>query len=251
MKTNYLKALTVVAVAFLATSMSVGASEIDDKTVSSAKNSYVFKTYLTGDNVKVSSKEGEVTLSGTVNQDSHKSLAQETVANLPGVTSVDNRLELKGEHPSESSNEWIALKVNTMLVLNRNVSPLNTKVYVEEGIVTLRGEADNEAQRDLITEYVKDINGIEGVKNEMTVAKASKKADRSIKEKIDDASITAQVKMALMSHRSTSVRGTKVATKDGIVTLTGIAKNGSEKDLVTKFVGDIHGVNSVVNKMMI
>jgi osmotically-inducible protein OsmY len=98
---------------------------------------------------------------------------------------------------------------------------------------------------------VKDINGIEGVKNEMTVAKASKKADRSIKEKIDDASITAQVKMALMSHRSTSVRGTKVATKDGIVTLTGIAKNGSEKDLVTKFVGDIHGVNSVVNKMMI
>src|SRR3989338_8054516 len=170
MKTKYLKLLTVVTAALLVTGASAQAAEMDARIESSAKESYVFKTYLKGDNVKVTSNDGIVTLSGTVEQDSHKGLAEETVANLPGVKSVDNRVELKGEHPAESSNEWIAMKVNTMLAFRQNVSPKNTEVYVEEGRVTLRGEATSEAQRELITEYVKNINGIEGVKNEMTVA---------------------------------------------------------------------------------
>lgn len=170
MKTNYPRMLVAAAAVLLTFSAPLQASETDKRIESSAQDSYVFKTHLKGDDVKVSSKEGVVTLSGTINQESHKGLAQEMVANLPGVQSVDNRLELRGDHPAESSNEWIAMKVNSMLLFNRNVSPSNTKVYVEEGIVTLRGEAESAAQKDLVTEYVKDIGGIEGVKNEMTVA---------------------------------------------------------------------------------
>lgn len=251
MKVNYLQILAAVSVAFLVTSVPVWASEIDDKTESAAKNSYIFKTFLKGDNVKVYSKNGAVTLSGTVDHDSHKRLAEETVANLPSVKSVDNRLELKGEHPSESSNEWIAMKVNTMLVLNRNVSPSNTNVYVEEGVVTLRGKATSEAQRDLITEYVRDINGIEGVRNEMTVTPLATEPQQTRQEKIDDASITAQVKMALLSRRSTSGYDIKIETRNGIVTLNGIAQNGAQKDLVTKLVSGVYGVNGVINKMAV
>ena len=70
-------------------------------------------------------------------------------------------------------------------------------------------------------------------------------------EMIDDASITAQVKVALLSHRSTSALKTKVATTDGVVTLSGTAKNAAEKSLVTKLVTDIDGVTSVINNMTI
>jgi osmotically-inducible protein OsmY len=70
-------------------------------------------------------------------------------------------------------------------------------------------------------------------------------------EKIDDASITAQVKSSLLSHRSTSALKTKVETTDGVVTLSGIAKNAAEKSLVTKLVTDVNGVSSVVNNMTI
>ena len=59
----------------------------------------MFKTYLKGDDIKIESKDGVVTLTGSVSEESHKSLAQETVASLPGVKSVDNRLEVKGERP--------------------------------------------------------------------------------------------------------------------------------------------------------
>jgi osmotically-inducible protein OsmY len=71
----------------------------------------------------------------------------------------------------------------------------------------------------------------------------------NIGESIDDASITALVKATLLYHRSTSAIKTKVETVDGVVTLTGTAKNASEKELASKFVQDVSGVKSVVNKM--
>jgi len=70
-------------------------------------------------------------------------------------------------------------------------------------------------------------------------------------EKIDDASITAQVKMALALHRSTSALSTTIATKRGVITVGGKAKNKAEKALVTKLVKDIHGVKSVKNRMTV
>jgi hyperosmotically inducible protein len=53
--------------------------------------------------------------------------------------------------------------------------------------------------------------------------------DATIGDKIDDASITAQVKSSLLSHHSTSAMHTGVSTTDGVVTVTGIAKNDAEK----------------------
>ena len=55
----------------------------------------------------------------------------------------------------------------------------------------------------------------------------------------------------MLSHHSTSALRTAVTTVDGIVTVSGIAKNDAEKSLVTKLVTDINGVTSVVNNMTI
>jgi hyperosmotically inducible periplasmic protein len=250
MKKNEQKIFTVIAMALIALSSPLYGSETDTRIETAFNESYVAKTYLKDDAVKAESKDGVVTLSGTVDQEAHKGLAQETAQNLPDVKSVDNRLELKGDHPAEKSNEWIALKVRTALLFHQNVNAAKTDVYVEEGIVTLRGEAASEAQKELTSEYVKDVSGIEGIKNEMTVAK-DPNAGQTMKEKIDDASITAQVKMALLTHHSTSALKTSVATKEGVVTLSGNAQNDAEKALVTKLVSDIFGVQSTVNNMSV
>jgi osmotically-inducible protein OsmY len=55
----------------------------------------------------------------------------------------------------------------------------------------------------------------------------------------------------LLSHHSTGALKTKVQTTDGVVTLSGIAKNAAEKSLVTKLATDVNGVSSVVNNMTI
>ena len=250
MKTMYrIVVMMVAVVALLMTSVPVHASKMDSSIESSAKQSYVFKTYLKADDIKIQSMDGVVTLTGTVSEESHKSLAQETVAGLPDVKSVDNRLEVKGERPAENSDAWLMMKVKTMLLFHRNVSAM-TEVNTKDGIVTLRGEATSQAQKDLTTEYAKDVEGVKDVKNEMTVAKTSKKA-RTAGQKIDDASITGQVKMTLLYHRSTSALNTSVTTKKGVVTLGGKAKNAAEKDLATKFANDVNGVKEVKNRMTI
>jgi osmotically-inducible protein OsmY len=205
MKVKYFISMMIAAIALLAISVPVYASKIDDeRTELSARQSYVFKTYLQADDIKIQSIDGVVTLTGTVSEESHKALAEETVADLPGVKTVDNGLEVKGERPAENSDVWIMMKVKATLLFHRSVSGFKTEVTVKDGIVSLQGEATSVAQKDLVTEYARDVDGVKDVKNEMAVTKTSKKMSETVGEKIDDASITSQVKMTLLYHRSTS-----------------------------------------------
>jgi osmotically-inducible protein OsmY len=251
MRLNNSKVFSAVMFAALFVSGTIHASETDDRIVSSAKDSYVFKTYLKEDAIKTTSKDGVVTLTGTVYEDSHRSLAQETVASLPGVKSVDNQLTVNGQTPAQNSDGWLSMKVKGSLLFNRNVSAMNTAVYVTNGIVTLTGKADSQAQKDLTGEYAKDIEGIKGVDNQMVVTPDTSKAGQSLGDKIDDASITAQVKVAFLTHHSTSAFKTGVETNNGVVTLSGDVPNGAGKDMATKVAGNINGVTNVINNMHI
>ncbi|WP_373019903.1 BON domain-containing protein [Sulfuricurvum sp.] len=233
----------IAAATLIAVSIPLFASDTDDRIEASFKKSYVYKTYLQDEHIQISSKDGVVTLSGDVLDETHKPMAQDTVEALPGVKSVTNMIIIK----NEKTDTWLKMKVQTELVFHTNVNASNTDVTVKNGIVTLKGKAINQAQKELTTEYAKDVEGVKGVNNEMTLAKAND----TIGEKIDDASITAQVKMTLMMHKSTGVLRTGVTTNNGVVTLSGKARNDSEKELVTKLTEDVKGVNNVVNKMTV
>jgi osmotically-inducible protein OsmY len=251
MKSMFSLTLAAVVSTMLITSAPLRAADTDSRIESSAAKSYVFKTYLKDDSIKTVSKDGVVTLTGTVADASHKSMAENTVASLPGVVSVDNQLQISGEQPAEHSDAWITMKVKTAFLFHRNVSATGTTVYTQDGVVTLQGEASSMAQKELSTEYARDIDNVKSVNNEMTIAKTPAAPDATVGDKIDDASITAQVKSSLMSHSSTSAIHTTVSTTDGVVTLSGIAKNDAEKSLVTRLATDINGVTSVINNMTI
>jgi osmotically-inducible protein OsmY len=171
---------------------------------------------------------------------------------------VDNRLKIKEESPAKNSDAWVSTKVKAALLFHRNVSSM-TEVNTKDGIVTLKGDATSQAQKDLTGEYAKDIDGVKDVQNEMTVSNTPGNPDKktmgekmgTMHESIDDASITALVKITLMYHRSTSALHTKVKTNKGLVTLSGMAGNTTEKDLATKYVQDVYGVKSVANNMTI
>lgn len=253
MKTKIIRPLVLLAATGTLFIMSapLRASDTDDRIESAAKKSYVFKTYLKDDAIKTECRSGFVTLTGTVAEASHRSLAKDTVEGLPGVKSVDNQLRITGESPAEHSDAWIGWKVKSALLFHRHVSASGTEVTVRNGVVSLRGEASSMAQKELTTEYARDVDNVKEVMNEMVVSISAAKPEETMGEKIDDASITAQVKSSLLSHRSTSAVKTKVQTTEGVVTLGGPAKNAAEKSLVTKLVTDIPGVNSVINNMTI
>ena len=249
MKSVHSRTKMLAALALLAFSTPVFAANMDSRIELSARQTHVFKTYLQGENIKIQAKDGAVTLTGIVSDDYHKSLARETVAGLPGVTSVDNRLEIKGAAPTANSDAWLRDKVKVTLLFHRSVSTM-TEVDVKDGIVTLRGAADSQTQKDLTSDYARDVEGVKNVQNAMVVTQTPKKA-LTIGEKIDDASITAQVKMTLLYHRSTSALNTKVETKGGEVTLYGKARTAAELNLASKLASDVNGVTNVNNRMVI
>lgn len=227
------------------------AAMTDNQIEASVRNTYVFRNHLKGDDIKVVSKNGVVTLTGVVANHGRKSLAHNTAEALPGVKSVNNRLTIKGAEPTRNSDLWVKHNVQNTLELHRSVRDNQVEVSVHDGVVTLKGVAKNKAKKELATAYTEDVDGVIKVENKMTVAGDSNATVSNAKDYVDDASITAQVMYALATHRSTSVLKTKVETKDGVVTLSGKAKNQAERTLATLLANDINGVESVVNRMTI
>lgn len=148
--------------------------------------------------------------------------------------------------PVDRPDAWVTGKVKTSLMFHRSVSGLKTEVETAGGVVTLRGEAENQAQKDLATEYAAEIEGVKSVNNLMTV-----RGERTMENRLDDATITAKVKSALLSRRSTSAINTTVKTVNGTVTLGGAAKNEAEKELAERLARGIEGVRQVNNRMTV
>lgn len=130
MKTVYSVALSL---ALLVTSAPVHASKTDDRIESSTQKSYVFKTYLKGDDVKVESKKTHRTTGEKVDDASITALCKMT------------------------------------LLYHRSTSALNTTVETKHGVVTVGGKAKNTAEKDLVTKLVGDVNGVKSVTNHMTI----------------------------------------------------------------------------------
>ena len=53
--------------------------------------------------------------------------------------------------------------------MHRSTGVLRTKVETKDGVVTLGGEARNNAEKDLVTQLVSDIHGVKSVVNNMTI----------------------------------------------------------------------------------
>ena len=221
------------------------ASSVDSQIEDAANNSYNYKAVLNGQ-VKVKSEDGMVTLTGTVPDKSDRALAEDTVENLPGVVRVDNQIAVDSSAP-EYSDSWIAVKIHGLLLVRANVSDANTKVAVQDGVVTLTGTAESDAQKALTEAYVKSVDHVKSVNNQLVVV-AAPPSDTSA---VDDASITGQVKYQLFTDHNTSASRTKVKTEHGVVIITGEAESAAEKDLVTRVAETIRGVRSVDNLMTV
>ena len=259
MKTSLLTVLFSSAL-LVAPVAAFAATTMDHDTEKAIKHSYTYRTTL-DNNVKVDVDNGVATLTGKVRTDEQSRVAEDTAAAFSGVTQVVNKIKITGD-AKEGSDEWIAFKIRSRLLVKANVSLTSTKIDVRNGVVYLTGTADSIAQKSLTEEYVKDIDGVRSVTNDIQVVdKADKDSshmaatdrDRGYTagDKIDDSSITAQVKYELFSHRATSALKTKVNTTEGRVVISGDASNDAEKDLVTKLAKSVRGVDSVDNNMTV
>jgi osmotically-inducible protein OsmY len=213
------------------------------------QTSYNYRIVL-DNQVRVTSQDGVVTLSGMVVDKDDKALAADTVKNLRGVVRTDNQITIDPTYP-ERSDKWIVSKIHGRLLVQGNVSAANTSIFTRDGNVRLSGTADTTAQKELTEAYTKDVLGVKTVENNLVVKNSREIVSSTDRDRIDDVSITTQVKIALLRHKSTSALKPEISTSNGVVHIGGEASSNTEMDLVTKLANDVRGTQSVSNEMRV
>ena len=68
-----------------------------------------------------------------------------------------------------ASDTWITTKVKSDLAVEKDVDATDIGVHTYEGVVTLTGDVDNQAEADKAVRVASEIKGVKSVLNQMKV----------------------------------------------------------------------------------
>jgi len=150
-------------------------TEIDDSVVSTqVKSALLADPDIKGFDFKVTTRKGEVQLSGFVDNQSQLDRALVVTQAVTGVKSIDNKVSLKGAATTignKVDDSIVTTQVKAALLADANVKSLDIAVVTREGVVQLSGFVNNQAQIDRALDVARGIAGVSSVSNEMSIKK--------------------------------------------------------------------------------
>jgi len=238
----------------------------DVRQESQIATSYALNPYLRANDLKVSVQKGKAVLTGKVDEKISKELASEIALGVSGITDVDNQIVVesnylppyrKGGFGDKIDDASISAAIRSKLQWNKDVDSVGTDVSTEHGRVTLSGNADSQAAKDIANRLAMNTRGVTSVTNNlkiqpnpMTDAEKAKAKTDDESHNISDSWITAKVKSSFMYSSNISGGDIDVSTNDGVVTLTGKVASGIERSLAIEMAQNIRGVKSVTSKAL-
>ncbi len=190
--------------------------------------------------IRVTVKDGVVTLSGHVDSYVKKWAAARAAARVFGVKAVAEEIQVRLPGSLKRSDEDIARAVANVLEWNVLVPHDRVKVQVQDGLVTLSGEVDWGYQKYSAEEAVRNLMGIVWFNNQITIKPSVKPLD--IKDKIE----SAFRRNALLDSRRVTVE-----TRGGWVILSGNVRNWAERAEAQWTAWAAPGVSEVENNIII
>jgi osmotically-inducible protein OsmY len=190
--------------------------------------------------IGVSVDNGVVTLRGDVASYAAKSTAERVVLGIYGVKAVANDLNVRlaGEHRRTDSD--IAQAAVAALQWNTVVPADRVAVAVSDGWVTLKGNVDWQYQKDAAARAVRDLTGVCGVNNDITVQPHVRVAD--VQDKIE---------AAFKRSAEIDARRINVTAADGKVILTGNVRSWAERQEAERAAWAAPGVTQVDDQLSI
>ncbi|MCW8870540.1 MAG: BON domain-containing protein [Proteobacteria bacterium] len=167
------------------------------------------------------------------------------------------------DNDDKLKDAWLDGKVETALLVNRHLNNFEIDTDVKGRTVMLTGTVNSEIDKELAGEIAKGIEGVDKVKNKLTVEKPDTMnhemhddhddhdADRSFSNWYYDSTTTATIKSKLLWNSETSGLSVNVDTMYGNVTLDGEVNSSAEKDLVEQIAENTDGVRSVDNQLTV
>lgn len=134
-------------------------------------------------------------------------------------------------------------KVKAALIADPVAEAHEINVEVFRGIVQLNGFVETSAEKSRAGKVARDVGGVKDVKNNLTV----KHEGETVGAVIDDATVTAKVKAALIDSSRTKAYQIEVETQKGVVQLSGFVDDASAKSAAVEIARSVAGVKSVIN----
>jgi len=195
---------------------------------------------LSSSQIGVAVKDGVVTLAGIVDTYLKKLNAERAAKRVSGVKAVAEDIQVETSFGYKRSDAEIAAAVLNALEWNSAVQDEKIKIKVEDGIVTLEGEAEWEYQRNQAKKSVESLTGVNGVRNFIT-----------LKPHANAEGIEQKITAAFQRHASIDSKGIHASVNGSKVILSGKVRSFREKEDAADAAWAAPGIISVENNLSI
>lgn len=195
---------------------------------------------ITAAHIGVTAGNGTVTLTGHVESYGQKHAAEMATGRVKGVKAVAEEIEVRLPFEIKRDDADIAMAAVNRLAWDTATPPDAIKVKVEKGWMTLTGEVDWHYQQDTAEREVRNLLGVVGVSNQVT-----------IKPRVDTARLQDDIQLAL--HRSIFFEPEEVhvSAVEGKVKLTGKVASWLERREAAMTAWAAPGATAVENDLIV
>lgn len=215
-------------------------AEIQDSVAAALTRDPRVRAQNEGGAVKIRCQGGTVLLEGLVESLGEKMTCERLIREVPGVQSVINNVRLRPV--PVRTDDQILSHVRNGLEEDPYLNEKKLSIHVENGVVTLTGSQDALAKKRLAGLIAWWVAGVSDVRNQIAVEPH---------EDDSDDEITNAVRVAFDKDKLIDSLRFQVATRGGVVYLSGVARSAAERQAAEDDVWAVWGVRDVQTQVAI
>jgi len=191
--------------------------------------------------IGVAAKEGVVTLTGAVTSYAEKWAAERAAERVVGVKAVASELEVVLPAQHTMTDSALAHRIVEAFKWDIQVPDDKIKVLVRDGWVQLDGQLEWQYQKDAAARAVRNITGVRGLTNSITLSPPA----------VSAYDVSKKIKAALHRQAEAEADRISVTTSEHVVTLQGTVPTFADRRAIEWAAWSAPGVREVHDELRV
>jgi osmotically-inducible protein OsmY len=204
------------------------------------QNALDWEPSIESSEIGVSVDDGIVTLRGDVHSYAEKSAAERVALRVYGTKAVANDINVRLTSRYERTDTEVAQAAVSALKWNTMVPADKVNLAVSSGWITLTGSVDWQYQRAAAERAVRDLTGVKGVTNNIT-----------LKPHVQAGDVQTKIEAAFKRSAEIDARRVNVVASDGKVILSGNVRSWAERQEAERAAWAAPGVTQVEDRIAV